>query len=294
MSICLWLLNGKQTRLICEVTNTVFSAKVKHRDIGPSREIQSHDWSDKVKWKKRQWKKYPNPNRQPTIWSPQAFTLSSLPAVEVKQFDNCQEGQLSTCHPENKKTKQKKIEKKAKPKSPEMPEEQNTENIFYTLSWCRTRMHARAHTHLTVSSNSSDRVSLRCLLDRACGAVEGGSRKSLSSCSVFTGQGTSPTKAWASVAVMALEKPRPCRGKAGEGQPGSEWVGWRELQQSDAASVWLLVCKNMFFLPSLPSCRLVYFNPAVITNIVDFWFLVCCHDSGRWPFASMVRSLKEV
>lgn len=66
-------------------------------------------------------------------------------------------------------------------------------------------------SYLTVKSSSSGRVSRRCRLERARGGVEGGSRKSFSSCSVLTKHGTSPTNAWASLAVMALEKPRPCK-----------------------------------------------------------------------------------
>ncbi len=67
---------------------------------------------------------------------------------------------------------------------------------------------------LTVKSSSSGRVSLRWRLERARGGVEGGSRNSLSSWSVLTTQRTSPTKAWASLAVIALENPRPCRGRS--------------------------------------------------------------------------------
>lgn len=66
-------------------------------------------------------------------------------------------------------------------------------------------------SYLTIKSSSSGRVSRRCRLERARGGVEGGSRKSFSSCSVLTKQGTSPTNAWASLAVMALENPRPCK-----------------------------------------------------------------------------------
>lgn len=64
---------------------------------------------------------------------------------------------------------------------------------------------------LTVKSSNSGRVSLRWRLERARGGVEGGSRNSLSSWSVLTKHGTSPTKAWASLFVIALENPRPCR-----------------------------------------------------------------------------------
>lgn len=66
---------------------------------------------------------------------------------------------------------------------------------------------------LTVRSSSSGQVSLRCRLERARGGVDGGSRNSLSSWSELTWQGTSPTKAWASLAVMAMENPLPCRGE---------------------------------------------------------------------------------
>lgn len=62
---------------------------------------------------------------------------------------------------------------------------------------------------LTTRSSGSEPVSLLCLLDRALGVVEGGSRNNLSSCNVFTLHGASPTNACASFAVIALEKPRP-------------------------------------------------------------------------------------
>ncbi len=62
---------------------------------------------------------------------------------------------------------------------------------------------------LTSRSSGSEPVSLLCLLDRALGTVDGGSRNNLSSCNVFTLHWASPTNACASFAVIALEKPRP-------------------------------------------------------------------------------------
>lgn len=66
---------------------------------------------------------------------------------------------------------------------------------------------------LTIKSSSSGRVSLRCRLERALGVVAGGSRNSFSSWRVLTRQETSPTNPWASLAVIALENPWPCRGR---------------------------------------------------------------------------------
>ncbi len=62
---------------------------------------------------------------------------------------------------------------------------------------------------LTTRSSGLELVSLLCLLDRALGTVDGGSRNNLSSCNVFTVHWASPTNACASFAVIALEKPRP-------------------------------------------------------------------------------------
>lgn len=62
---------------------------------------------------------------------------------------------------------------------------------------------------LTSRSSGLETVSLLCLLDRALGTVDGGSRNNLSSCNVFTLHWASPTNACASFAVIALEKPRP-------------------------------------------------------------------------------------
>ena len=62
---------------------------------------------------------------------------------------------------------------------------------------------------LTSRSSGSELVSRRCRLERAIGWVVGGSRNILSSFRVLTTQGTSPTKAWASFSVMALENPCP-------------------------------------------------------------------------------------
>lgn len=93
-------------------------------------------------------------------------------------------------------------------------------NVFKFTYFCFSKI----FSDLTIRSSSSGRVSLRWRLERARGGVGGGSRNSLSSWSVLTRQETSPTNAWASLAVIALENPRPCRG--GEQQLCSKSRGW--------------------------------------------------------------------
>lgn len=54
---------------------------------------------------------------------------------------------------------------------------------------------------------ASELVSLRWRLVEDLGGLEGATRNSLSYSRIVTTQGSSPTNAWASEAVMALEKP---------------------------------------------------------------------------------------
>ncbi len=73
-----------------------------------------------------------------------------------------------------------------------------------------TVIKACAEQFLTVSSIASELVSLGWRLKLDSGGLEGATRNSLSSSRIVTGHNTSPTNAWASLAVMALEKPLPC------------------------------------------------------------------------------------
>lgn len=57
---------------------------------------------------------------------------------------------------------------------------------------------------------ASELVSLRWRLEVDLGGLEGATRNNLSSSRIVTKHGSSPTNAWASLAVIALEKPRPC------------------------------------------------------------------------------------
>lgn len=93
-----------------------------------------------------------------------------------------------------------------------------------------------ASSYLTIKSSSSGRVSRRCRLERARGGVEGGSRKSFSSCSVLTKQGTSPTNAWASLAVMALENPRPCKERRSFSKHLARARSWKSVWPNDTSS----------------------------------------------------------
>lgn len=67
---------------------------------------------------------------------------------------------------------------------------------------------------LTSSSMASELVSLRWRLEVDLGRLEGATRNNLSSSRIVTTHCSSPTNAWASLAVMALEKPRPCNTEA--------------------------------------------------------------------------------
>lgn len=67
---------------------------------------------------------------------------------------------------------------------------------------------------LTSSSMASELVSLRWRLEVDLGGLEGATRNNLSSSRIVTTHCSSPTNAWASLAVMALEKPRPCNTEA--------------------------------------------------------------------------------